>query len=535
MGPVSVSRGRRITMVHPSSTVPRNAFYNALASGLQVAVAFALVPFVIAHAGESGYGLWVLLSTLSITGLFAFLDFGLIGSVVKWVADYAARGERETAGRVVDVSLLIFVPVGGALAALLLLGRPWLVEAAFDIPAADRPLASWMVAGFAIQVVADFVAMPLAGVAQAFLCFGWLRALQSIKLVAFALGSVALLTAGHGVQAMPWLAAALAWLYLPAIAWLAHRQLPEWRPRIGVQRALWERVLQFSAKVFALRGAGAVSGNMDKLIIGAWLGTVAVKDYDIVFKLHALALMPVLFVTPLVVPLASALSARADRAGLRALVLRGSKLLGAICLPVVVAIFALAEPLLAHWLGPGEAGRADLVRLYVAYLFFWPFVQIGWNALIGHDRVGPLAVVAGLAIGANLALSLALVVRYGLAGVIAATVVTNAAAFVVYLRMQLRAFGATFGQFARIVLWPNAISLLSAAAVIFGLLELGEPGSLLATGAVGAIGVATSLVLFWLFGLDPAERRLLAGSLLRGRAVAGASWVDDPESAAESR
>jgi O-antigen/teichoic acid export membrane protein len=499
-----------------TTSVPRSTLYNALASGLQVAVAFALVPIVIAHGGEAGYGLWVLLSTLTVTGLFAFLDLGLVGSVVKWVADASARGEPETAGRVLDVSLWLFAPIGLAVAGLLLVARPMLVEGVFDLPEADRSVASGMIAGLALQLVADFLAMPFAAVVQSFLWFGRLRALQSLKLLAFAGGSIALLRSGHGVAALPWLAALLAWLHLPALVWLARRALPGWRPRLQVDRNVRARVVRFSGRVFALRVVGAIYASMDKLILGAWIGTVAVKDYDVVFKLHALALMPVFFVTPLIVPLASGLSAHADTAGLRRLLLDGSKLLGALCLPCVVGIFALAEPLLVYWVGPGEAVGAPLVRLFVVYLFFWPFMQVGWNALIGHDRVGPIAWIGALSIAANLVLSLWLVATLGLAGVILATVVPNAVAFACHLRLQLTAFELGLGRFVRHAVVPNLVAATAGAGSVLALATLRPPGSLLATGLELAVCVLVAWGVLWCTGMDARERGWIVAALRPG-------------------
>jgi O-antigen/teichoic acid export membrane protein len=279
--------------------------------------------------------------------------------------------------------------------------------------------------------------------------------------------------------------------------------------------------VRFSGRVFALRVIGAIYGNMDKLILGAWLGTLAVKDYDVVFKLHALALMPVFFVTPLIVPIASGLSARADAAGLRRLVLDGSKLLGALCLPCVVGIFALAEPLLVHWIGPEEADAAPLVRLFLSYLLFWPFMQVGWNALIGQDRVGPLAWIGALAIVANLGLSLWLVARMGLAGVIVATVVTNAVAFAGHLRLQLAAFDLGLGRFLRHVVAPNAVAAAAAAGAVLALSTLHPPVTLGATVLELGASVIVAWAVLWCFGLDTRERMRITAALRPRRLASG--------------
>jgi O-antigen/teichoic acid export membrane protein len=166
----------------------------------------------------------------------------------------------------------------------------------------------------------------------------------------------------------------------------------------------------------------------------------------------------------------------------------------------------------------------------VSYLLFWPLMQVGWNALIGHDRVGPVALVAVLSVGANLGISLLLVTRFGLAGVIVGTVLSNAAAVVAYLRIQLRAFDLRWATFVRAVVLPNLAVLCSAALAVLGLLQLHAPGSLLVTGLYLATGVGTGLAVFWLVGLDSGERAAITASVLPGRPD-----LEAAEAAAEQR
>lgn len=494
------------------STLPKNSLWNALATVWQTGVMYLMVPHVLRLTGESHYGLWVLLSTLSVSGALGFLDLGLNGSVVKWVAEHSSKGEHELAGRVVDVAVAVFVPIGVASALLLVVLRPWFVGAWFDIPLADRPIASAMIVGLAIQVACDFIALPFAAVAQAFLRFGFLRALQSIKLTLFGAGSVLALHLGYGIEALALIAAGLSLAHVPLLVWLARKDLPSWTFGLRFPRDVAGPVVAFSAKVLTLRITGALYRNMDKLILGVMLGTVAVKNYDLVYKVHALALMPISFVTPLIVPLASRLAATDDRAGLRELMVSGSKYMGALCVPVAAATSLLAEPLLRHWLGPSEAAHATLVQLFVAYLFFWPLIQVGWNTMIGMNLAGPLVVVSVATVGANFVLSLLLVRPMGMAGVVVATVASNAVAFVAYLVLSLRALEVPLSAFARVVALGTLLPTAACAASVLALRALHAPSSLLQTLLYLGCGIGAGLLCFAAFGVDAEEReKLVAG------------------------
>ena len=54
-------------------------------------VSFLLTPFLLTKLGAADYGLWVLLG--SIVAFGSILDFGLWGTVIKYVAEYQARGD----------------------------------------------------------------------------------------------------------------------------------------------------------------------------------------------------------------------------------------------------------------------------------------------------------------------------------------------------------------------------------------------------------------------------------------------------------
>jgi len=62
----------------------RNIFSNWASVAINLAVAFLLSPFLVHSLGDSAYGLWVLV--LSVTGYMGLLDTGLRVSIVKPVA-----------------------------------------------------------------------------------------------------------------------------------------------------------------------------------------------------------------------------------------------------------------------------------------------------------------------------------------------------------------------------------------------------------------------------------------------------------------
>ena len=93
----------------------RRILVNAIMSVAQVIVIsgilFVLYGFLLKTIGVENLGIWsVVLSTTSVAGI---ANFGLSGSVVKFVAKYVARGEDEAVAGVIQTALISISVVGG--------------------------------------------------------------------------------------------------------------------------------------------------------------------------------------------------------------------------------------------------------------------------------------------------------------------------------------------------------------------------------------------------------------------------------------
>ena len=90
--------------------VARNVSTRYLAIATDGAIGLMLMPFNVAHLGQSAYGLWAL--TTSITMYFSVLDFGYGGALVKFVAQYRARRDRQALNEILSTMFVLLTGVG---------------------------------------------------------------------------------------------------------------------------------------------------------------------------------------------------------------------------------------------------------------------------------------------------------------------------------------------------------------------------------------------------------------------------------------
>jgi len=113
-----------------------NAVMSVIKTGVTTGGLFILYRFLLDTIGVKQLGIWSLvLATTSVTQI---ASFGLSGSVVKFVAKYIARGEKENASKVVQtatISVAVFVGF------ILLIGYPFFrILLRFLVPSKFLPL-----------------------------------------------------------------------------------------------------------------------------------------------------------------------------------------------------------------------------------------------------------------------------------------------------------------------------------------------------------------------------------------------------------
>src|SRR4030042_3768624 len=75
------------------ASIVRNVTSNWASLGTNILVSFFLTPFIVHSLGNVYYGIWALLSQVS--GYLWLLDFGVRESVIKFVAQYHASGQKD--------------------------------------------------------------------------------------------------------------------------------------------------------------------------------------------------------------------------------------------------------------------------------------------------------------------------------------------------------------------------------------------------------------------------------------------------------
>jgi O-antigen/teichoic acid export membrane protein len=486
-------------------------------TGLLVAslISFFLSPFIVSRLGDSGYGVWTLMASL--TGYLGLLDLGVRGAVTRYVAQLNAQSDHKEAGRIVSSALAIFGVVGLVIIVLVIVSASPIVSV-FHIPEAYEAEAQAVLIvsglGMALSLISGVFGGIVAGVQR----FDWQNGIEITVAIFRALAIIIVLTRGYGLLGLAWVH--LLFIVLSGLAYLAasshlYRDLKV--SLRGCAASKIRLILSFGTFILLLDLARQMILYTGSVVIGSFLPVAAVTLFVIASNLVIYARSLILGISTILLPRASATEAAGQQSELRRLLLRSARWATLIILPIVVTFYFRGETFIGLWMGPSYAqSSGGVLRILSLALGFMGSTHVGTAVMLGIGRHRALAPAVLIEAACNLALSICLVRQWGINGVAWGTTIPSLVVSLVFWPLYAR-------RVLRIALvdFIRSAWLRPALAIVpFGLLTVAVARSWEATNLFFFfLQVATLLPLAalgaWFWGLDVTERRHLSDRLIR--------------------
>ncbi|MGH7497363.1 MAG: lipopolysaccharide biosynthesis protein [Gemmatimonadales bacterium] len=492
----------------------RNISWNYVQAGVSLAVYFLLTPVVVGHLGDVGFGIWVLLR--AILFYLRFLDFGFHNALVKYVAEYGERRDWPTVNGLVATTTSVLCAAGAA--ALLMSGVVALavVPHAFHVPpdrVAELQLATVLLG---VDLLIAFPASVLGAVFEGRQRFDVLSVVAIVGTIVCAVATAIVLELGYGILALVGIEIAGTLLTAVLFRLLLRRLEPEVRIGLGPVSGPTMRKIRGYSTWTSLNEILAEGGaEVEKLLIPVLLSVSLLTPYTLVCMVAAVIFLAIEPLTDAFFPLSSAYDAKDDQTRLRALLLRGTKIVMAISLPLAAAIVAYGGAFLVAWIG-GEHVEVPpgVMPLIVTSFTVTAFILTATTILLALARVKEVFYMGIAELGLAVLLVLVAVPRFGLRGLAGGLLAANALiTFAWIVPYVCRTLGQRAGEFlAQSLVLPLFAVLPMAAFMLW--LEGQAPGASLPwlifkSGLAGCV----YLVAFYALSLTPAERRLCEGGI----------------------
>ncbi|MGN6608720.1 MAG: oligosaccharide flippase family protein [Jatrophihabitans sp.] len=507
----------------------RNALANSGGQITALVIGIALTPLLVRHLGDTGYGVWALVAALQ--GLGGVLDLGVTASVVKYVAEYRARGEDAVVNRIIGTSVAVHFVLGslaGVLtAAVAVWGLPHLHVGAAEQHEARVALLIAGV-GLVVGLPTGVLASVLTGLAR----YPASNAVTVVQAVVSAGATVALVEAGTGPAGL--IALNTVSLVGGNVArWLlARRAAPGLTVDVRLaSRATMRLIGAYSVWALLLDVANRLFRSGDAVIIASVLPVAAVTEYNLGFRPSAAVAYLSAPAVGVLLPLTSALGARGASGEVHRLLVAATRLAVAITMPVVLWLAIWGGPAITVWVGPKHHAAVPILWAFLGLALTAAAQSAPATILRGTGRIRSLALVVGCEYVLNIALTIWLVHEIGALGAALGTLIPGAVnGALVIPWLACRALGVPWRRLAGQALLPPVLVAVPVAAGLLVLRTVLDAPTLTTLVLSAATAGLSYLALYGWWGAGDEERRIAAATVggLRARRMArgGAAAAD---------
>lgn len=390
-----------------SKTLIRNALSNYTGFAVSAVIGLFISPVVIHHLGNVAFGLWALFQ--SFFGYFGLLDLGLGVSVIKYISEFKAKGERKNIdifGSTIFFTYIVIGIIGMAVA----FGLAPFITKIFTIPAGYRHIAFYgmLIGGLNIAVIfpMSFQINSLSANQQYDLTNG----ISIIRQIIYALSVILLLKHGFGLLELFMLNFVLSVLtLLISYFFVAFKyKLVHFHLRL-YRFSMLKTAYHYS--IFAFLNNLAAQGllNMGSIVIGTILSVEFVTYYALAMKISGIMGQVISSIVGISLPVFSALWAVNDKEKIRIIYAEITKAVILISLPISIVVVLFSDPIMEIWVGNGyHLAALSLIFLTVVMFIHNILGFITGIFLFGIGKPKPLSIANAIAALFNLLLAVLL-------------------------------------------------------------------------------------------------------------------------------
>jgi O-antigen/teichoic acid export membrane protein len=382
--------------------------------GINVVVGFLLSPFILHRLGDTAFGIWVLI--FSVTGYYGLFDLGIRSSIVRYVSKFTATGDRGELAKLINTSLFTYSCIG-VLSMVVTVVVASQVDRMFHIPAEFMATARWLLLMVGASVALGFPAGIFGGFLEGLQSFYILNWTNVVSTLLRAVLIVIALNHGYGL-----LTVALITVVLPLLAsilrgFLALRLCPVPFGMRYVDRATFRQIANYSGVTFMIMVAGRLKFKTDEIVIGTFMSAAAITYFNIGARIVDYAGQVVTALSQIFVPMSSQSDARGDMNRLRKIFLVGNRVCGFTMFPVCVILVILGRSVIEVWVGRKYvAASYPVLVIMILCSTLWFSQGASGRILFGMSKHGTWAIVTLVEGVSNLILSIILVRPYGIVG-----------------------------------------------------------------------------------------------------------------------
>jgi O-antigen/teichoic acid export membrane protein len=394
--------------------IVKNVSSSWVSLGINILVGIFLSPFILHRLGNTAYGAWVLV--FSITGYYGLFDLGIRSSIIRYVSTYHAVGDMEGLRKLINTSLAVYSGIGLATMAVTVVVSAY-AGVFFRIPPGFLTTAQGLFLMVGAAVAIGFPAGVFGGVLEGLNRFYFVNVTNIVTTLLRATLIVLVLGRGYGLLTVALITVSLPLLGSMVRVAIVLRILPL---RFGwkyMERKALREIAHYSGVSFILMLSYKLRFKTDELLLSTLMSVSAVTFFSIGDRLLDYTFEVVSSLAQIFVPMSGQSDARGDMDRLRKIFVAGNRACALVIFPITAILVVLGKSVIRVWVGASYVplGYPVMLALLVPSTFLLAQAASP-RILFGMARHKSLAWVTSMEGIANLILSVVLIRPFGVIG-----------------------------------------------------------------------------------------------------------------------
>jgi O-antigen/teichoic acid export membrane protein len=413
----------------------KNVGSSWISLGLNTIVGIFLSPFILHRLGDSAFGLWVLI--YSLTGYYGLFDLGIRSSIVRYVAKYSATHEYGELNRLINTAMCCYAVIGAICFVITLVGVRYL-DSWFNLPPHLLVSARWLFLMVGGAVSLGFPLGVFGGILEGLQRFYLMNLNRTISTLTRAILIVIALRHGEGLLTVAFLTVVPPLFTAAMNGMIVMHLLPLHFGRSNVDRTSLRRIASYSGTTFMIAIADPLRFKTDAVVIGTFLSSVAITYFSIASRVVDYAGDVVSGLGQIFVSMSSHFDATGDLPSLRKVLINGNRSCALVIFPIATILIVLGKSVIETWVGVRYVAAAYPVLLV---LLIPGTIMLAQSASPGilwgmakHRTLAYIVLSEGVV---NLVLSIILVRRLGIIGSAWGTAIPQICVNVLFLPQHL--------------------------------------------------------------------------------------------------
>ena len=426
-----------------------NTIVNILGKFLNYLSQLGLISIIIKSLGKEAYGLIVLI--LALVGITNMLESGFGLSLTKYIAEYRVKNmERDILG-IINTNFVIVTILGTLYSLIIFLLSLKFFEYIFKIPPMwIAPFKNFILIILPLILI-EFWNVTFVRIAEGYNRFDSARLFEIVKWLL----RLILTTFFLGLEKDGFLGVAKAYLLSGIFTFIFSLYFLKLhlRETFIINFRFYEHkkvklVFNFGIWMFLAKFFSFISYKVDVILIAIFLTPVNLAYYNIAYKVFEFLSYGYALLTSTLVPLASELYVN-QKEKIKTLFLKSTKYITAFMWPVLIFGYFNIDKIINLWMGENFLVAIYLSKIFIISLFFIGMIASGTTIIVGINRVKDLLPILTFSSIANLIISIILIRKIGVYGVVVGTLIGYILITFGYLFKILKILGIIFYDFIK--------------------------------------------------------------------------------------